>query len=64
MLTDEHLSNGFTDVVPIYRSSKGAMDALVRYYTSGEGKAKATSKVEDVNNIESDEQEDKWTLDF
>lgn len=64
MLTDEHLSNGFTDVVPIYRSSKGAMDALVRYYTGGEGKAKATSKIEDVNNIESDEQEDKWTLDF
>ena len=47
-LTDAQLSKGFNDVIPIYRSSKGAMDALVKYYTSGEGKARLTNKINDV----------------
>lgn len=65
-LTDSQLEKGFNDVVPIYRSSKGAMDALVKYYTSGEGKARVTNKVNAITEqiAEEEDQEDKWLLEF
>ena len=65
-LTDAQLSKGFGDVIPIYRSSKGAMDALVKYYTSGEGKARLTNKINDDvdSDVEESNQEERWTLDF
>lgn len=65
-LTDAQLSKGFNDVIPIYRSSKGAMDALVKYYTSGEGKARLTNKINDDvdSDVEESNQEERWTLDF
>lgn len=65
-LNDSQLEKGFNDVVPIYRSSKGAMDALVKYYTSGEGKARVTNKVDTVTEqiAEEEDQDDKWLLEF
>lgn len=63
-LTDEQLSKGFNDVIPIYRSSKGAMDALVKYYTNGEGKARLTNRIYSDNDVEENDQEESWSLDF
>lgn len=63
-LTDAQLSKGFNDVIPIYRSSKGAMDALVKYYTNGEGKARLTNRIYSDNDVEENDQEESWSLDF
>ena len=42
------------------------MDALVKYYTSGEGKARLTNKINDDvdSDVEENNQEERWTLDF